>query len=218
MLLISNNFLYNIDKATKGAMNMEKQVIISLSREFGSGGHEIAKRIAEDLGIRFYDRSMLDEIADEMDIKVEVLEKYDEKPRNLILTRRVGNHTNSMEEILAEMQFDFLRKKAEKGESFVIVGRCAETILKDYDCLISVFVTGEKKKKIERVMQKYNLNETEARAKMARHDRNRRKYHNRHSDYKWGDSRYYDVCINSSPLGIDGTTKALEHYINERRK
>lgn len=197
---------------------MEKQVIISVSREYGSGGHEIAEKIAEDMGLKFYDRSMLDEIADDMDIKVEVLEKYDEKPRNLIFTRRVGNHTNSMEEILAEMQFDFLKRKAEKGESFVIVGRCAETVLQDYDCLISIFVTGEKEKKLARIMEKYSLNEADAKAKIARHDRNRKKYHNRHSDYKWGDSRHYDVCINSSPLGIDGTTKALEHYINERLK
>ncbi len=197
---------------------METQVIISVSREFGSGGHEIAKKIAEDMGLKFYDRSMLDEIAEDMDIKVEVLEKYDEKPRNLIFTRRVGNHTNSMEEILAEMQFDFLKKKAEEGESFVIVGRCAETVLQDYDCLISIFITGEKKKKLARVRDIYNLNDTEARAKIARHDRNRKKYHNRHSDYKWGDSRHYDVCISSSPLGVDGTTKALEYYINERLK
>src|SRR5574344_476148 len=97
------------------------QTIISISREYGSAGHEIAAKIAEDMGFKLYDRSMLDAIANDMNIKVEVLEKYDEKPRNFMLSRRAGVHSNSMEEILAELQFDFIRKKAEEGESFVIV-------------------------------------------------------------------------------------------------
>ena len=106
---------------------MEKQVIISISREFGSGGHEIAEQIAKNLGFHFYDRSMLDDLAREKNLQIEDLEKYDEKPRNPFISRRVGGHTNSMEEIVAEMQFDYLREKADSGESFVIVGRCAET-------------------------------------------------------------------------------------------
>lgn len=197
---------------------MGQQFVISISREFGSAGHEIAEKIAKDLEIKFYDRSILDEIANHMNVKVELLEKYDEKPRNLILSRRVGKYTNSMEEILAETQFEFIRKKVEKGESFVIVGRCAETVLKDFDGLISIFISGDKQHKLERVMEKYNLNETDALAKMKRHDLKRKQYHNRHSDAKWGDSRYYDMCINSSPLGTEATIKVLENYIQERLK
>lgn len=195
---------------------MKKQMIISISREFGSGGHEIAENIARDLDLKFYDRGMLDEIAENMNVDVEVLQKYDEKPRNYMLSRRVGNHTNSMEEIIAEFQFDFIRKKAEEGESFVIVGRCAETVLKDFEELISIFITGERQHKIKRVMEHFNLPENKAIAKMLRHDRKRKQYHNRHSDAKWGDSRLYDLCINSSPLGIEGTIRVLENYIRER--
>lgn len=195
---------------------MKKQMIISISREFGSGGHEIAENIARDLDLKFYDRGMLDEIAENMNVDVEVLQKYDEKPRNYMLSRREGNHTNSMEEIIAEYQFDFIRKKAEEGESFVIVGRCAETVLKDFEELISIFITGERQHKIKRVMEHFNLPENKAIAKMLRHDRKRKQYHNRHSDAKWGDSRLYDLCINSSPLGIEGTIRVLENYIRER--
>ncbi len=195
---------------------MKKQLLISISREYGSAGHEIAEKIAEHLGLKIYDRCILDEIANEMDVKVELLEKYDEKPKNHILSRRVGAHTNSMEEILAEIQFDFIREKAESGESFVIVGRCSETVLQEHEGLISIFVTGEKQHKLERIMRKYNLNEKEALAKIDKHDKKRRRYHNRHSDNKWGDSRAYDVCINSSPLDVDGTVKILENYIQER--
>lgn len=195
---------------------MGKQTIISISREYGSGGHEIAEKVAAELGLQFYDRSMLDEIASKMDIKLEVLQKYDEKPRNFMLSRRVGNHTNSMEEIVAEIQFEFIKEKAQRGESFVIVGRCAETVLKEFDSLITIFVNGNQEKKLERVMKKYELNESGALAKMVRHDKTRKQYHNRHSEHKWGDSRFYDLCINSSHLGVDGTVRVLENYIQER--
>lgn len=197
---------------------MDKQVIISIGREYGSGGHAIAELIAQDLNIPLYDRNMLDAIAEEMDTNVKVLEKYDEKPINRILSRRVGNFSNSMEDNLAKMQFDFLRKKAANGESFVVVGRCSEIVLKDLDCLISIFVLGDKKQKLERVKEKYKLTEGEAALKMIRHDRKRKQYHNMYSEYKWGDSRGYDLCINSSLLGWKRTAKLLEEYINERVK
>ncbi len=197
---------------------MDKQTIISINRQFGSGGHEIAEKIAKDLGLKFYDRSMLDEIANEMDVKVEVLEKFDERPRKLILTRRVAGYSNSMEEILADIQFDFIRSKAEKGESFVIVGRCSDMVLAEYENLITIFVSGDKECKKKRVMRKYNLNEAEAISKMTRHDKSRKSYHNRHCDTKWGEAKYYDLCINSSPLDVEGTVKVLESYIEERRR
>ena len=195
---------------------MGNQTIVSISREYGSGGHEIGRKIAQALGMKFYDRSLLDEIATEKNMDVSVLQKYDEQPRNVILSRRVGNHTNSPEEIIAEFQFDFIKKKADEGESFVIVGRCAETVLKDFEGLISIFITGSRRQKINRVREHFQISEREAILKMARHDRKRKQYHNRYSDAKWGDSRLYDLCMNSSPLGIDGTVRVLENYIYER--
>ena len=195
---------------------MAKQTIIAISREFGSEGHEIARIIAEDLGLKLYDRSMLDEMADNMGIKVEVLEKHDEKPRNFFLTRTVGKYTNSMEEIVADMQFDFIKEKAESGESFVIVGRCADSVLRGMEGLITIFVIGTKEAKVKHVMDKFDLSESEALIKMARNDKKRSQYHNRHSDGRWGDSRFYDLCINSSLLGVQGTVKILEDYIHAR--
>ena len=192
------------------------QTIISVSREFGSAGHVIAERIAKDHGLNFYDRHILDEIATENNMKVEVLEKYDEKPRNAFLSRRVGAFSNSMEEILAEMQFDYIRKKAESGESFVIVGRCAETVLNGHSGLISIFIVGDELAKIKRIMEVYKISESDAIAKIRRHDKKRKQYHNRHSSFRWGDSRNYDLCINSSKLGLDQTADALEDYIRAR--
>lgn len=194
---------------------MKEQIIISISREFGSGGREIAEKIAKDMELALYDRNILEDIAKEKNMDPENFQDVDEKPRNKLLTRRVKGHTNSMEENLALMQFEYLRKKADSGESFVVVGRCSETVLKDREGLVAIFVTGQKETKIQRTMKKFNLSREEAIVKNERHDRTRRRYHNHYSDFKWGDSRNYDVCINSSRLGIDGTAEVLEAYIQK---
>lgn len=195
---------------------MGKQLIITVGREFGSGGHEIAMKLAERLGLKFYDRRMLDELAKAKNISIEYLEKYDEKPRKWFGSRTVRSYSNSMEEIIAEMQFDYIAEKADSGESFVIVGRCAESVLKDREGVISIFILGHKKEKTERVMERYQLSEMEAQIKMKRHDKTRKSYHNRHSEGKWGDSRTYDLCVNSSCLGVDKTVDLLEQYVKER--
>lgn len=193
---------------------MGNQIIISISREYGSEGHAIAKQIAKDLGLPFYDRNMLDEIAKEKGFDPAVFAGVDEKPRNKLLSRRVNGYSNATEDNLAQMQFEFLRKKAASSESFVVLGRCSETILKEYDSLVSIFVTGNKDCKLKHVMEKFSLSETAAAAKITKHDAYRRRYHNHYSDFKWGDSRNYDVCINSSRIGIERTAELLEEFIN----
>lgn len=192
---------------------MDKQVIISISREYGSGGHVIAEKIAKDLGVSLYDRNILDEIAKEKETSVEQLEHLDEKPRNPLLSRRVRGFSNSMEENLAEMQFEYLENKADSGESFVVLGRCSETVLKDREGLVSIFIVGDREVKTAHVMEKFSLSKEEADVKIFRHDRLRRQYHNRYSDFKWGDARKYDICINSSRLGLERTAEILEDYV-----
>lgn len=195
---------------------MNRQIIITVGREFGSGGHEIARQLAEQLNLHFYDRTMLDEIAKATNVEVEFLEKYDEKPRKLFGSRRVGAYSNSMEEIIAEMQFENLRERAASGESFVVVGRCAESVLKDVKGLITIFILGDMKEKVKRIQERYQLDEQEALSKLRRHDKKRKQYHNYHSEGKWGDSRTYDICINSSRLGIEKTVELIKRYVEER--
>lgn len=197
---------------------MEDQLIISINREFGSGGHAIAEQIAKDLDLPVYDRNMLDHIAEEKGIKAEHYEGFDEKPRIPLISRTVRGHSNSVEEHLAELQFEYLKKKADSGESFVVVGRCSETVLQDNENLISIFVLADRNCKVERVCEKYHLSVGEAVSKMNRHDRHRKYYHNSYSPYRWGDSRGYDLCINSSRLGLEGTVAMLEHYIRTRHE
>ena len=195
---------------------MEKQMIISIGREYGSGGHKIAEELARRFSLPYYDRNLLDEIAREKEIKEHKLHQYDERPRNLLLSRTVRGYSNSPEEVIARLQFDFLKKKADKGESFVVVGRCSEDILKEYDALISFFVMADMETKLERVQETRHVSREEAESIIRRHDKKRKSYHNYYCQTKWGDARNYDMTMNCSKLGLEKTTDIFENYIRAR--
>lgn len=195
---------------------MSKQVILSVGREFGSGGHFIGEGLAKRFSLDFYDNNLLEHIAEEENVSGEPLKKYDERPRNWLLSRTVRGYSNSMQENVANMQFDYLKNLAKEGKSFVIVGRCAESILKGCDGLISIFVLGDWETKRERIMRLYKLSQEDAEHMMSRKDWERKSYHNYYCKGKWGDSRNYDLSINSSRLGIEGTVDILEAYIRAR--
>ena len=197
---------------------MKKQLIISVGREFGSGGHVIAETLAKRFDLPLYDSNILESIAQERNVDAKTLHRYDEVPRNILFSRRVREYSTSAEENIAQMQFEYLKKKADEGESFIVVGRCAETVLGDRPNVISLFVLGDSEVKCKRVMEIYDLSERDAQFKMERHDKYRKQYHNYYWKDKWGDSRAYDLCINSSRLGFDETVNELEDYINRRRK
>lgn len=194
---------------------MNNQLIVSISREYASGGRVIAQALAKRLGIGYYDRNLLDEIAAERLGDASKLKKFDEVPKRFF-TRTVRGMSSSAEEHVAQIQFEYLQKKAESGEAFVIVGRCAEEVLSEYPGLVKIFVLADEDKKIERVCQLRDVNVDEARGIMLRHDKKRKAYHNYYCDIKWGDSRGYDLCINSSRLGIEKTANFLEEYIRAR--
>ena len=190
------------------------QFIISVGREYGSGGHEIATILSEKFNVPLYDRNMLDQMAERNGIDSEDLHKHEEMKRQG-LTRTVRGHSSSVQDTIAKLQFDFIREKAESGESFVVVGRCAENVLRDNPALISLFIRGDEPVKTERICRLYKLNKIEAKAKMYRHDKKRKAYHNYYSKMKWGDSRGYDFCVNSSLMGVEATAEALYKMLSE---
>ena len=192
------------------------QIIISVGREFGSGGRVIAEALAERFQIPIYDRHLITEIAEKTGLTSDEVEKYNEVPKARLMSRRVRGFSNSIEDNIAEMQFEFIENKAASGESFVVVGRCSETKLKQYSGLISIFVLGDKSAKIARVMELYKMNENEAKSFIEKKDKKRKCYHNYHVGLHWGDSRLYDISINSTRLGIEGTIDYLEQYIKAR--
>ena len=117
---------------------MSKQVIISIGREFGSGGHYIAEKLAERLGIELLDKNLVERVAEEKGYSQEAIRQFDEKGTSILFSRNINGYTSSASENIAQAQFEVLRKDAAEGMSFVVVGRCAEDVLYDQPALISI--------------------------------------------------------------------------------
>lgn len=116
------------------------------------------------------------------------------------------------------MQFDFLKKQAESGQSFIAVGRCSEYVLREYKGLVKLFILADAEVKTQRIMKLHNMSHDAAADWIKKTDKQRKTYHNFYCPNKWGDSRYYDICMNSSKLGIEETVNFLANYIKLRIK
>ena len=194
---------------------MAKQFIISIGREYGSGGRVIAEHLAKTLNVKFYDKNIIEHIAQEKKLNLDQLKKYDEKARNIWLSRSVDGLSNSPVDTIAQMQFDFLKERAQAGESFVVLGRCASYILRDFDCMIKVFVTSDMHHKMERIASIEHLDPVMVEDMIIKNNKKRKAYHNFYSKEKWGDSRYYDLIISTSKIGIDGACDVVLDYVNK---
>lgn len=192
---------------------MEKQIIITVGRESGSGGHAIAKKVAELMGISCYDKKKLVEGTAKLSgLNRNYVKKLDEKPVGFPFSGRIGSYEESPESNVARKTFDYIRRIAESGESCVIVGRCADSVLAGNPNVLRVFVVGDADKKTKRIAKIQQISIEEAEAERKETDRFRRAYHNFYSDTKWGDSRAYDLIINSSRLGIQGTAEIIIQF------
>ena len=189
------------------------QLIVSIGRESGSGGLEIARTLAKRFDLPLYNKSILQTAAEAKGLNAKELEQYDERPRSLLFYRSVKGFSNAPEDGVAQMQFDLLRRHAAAGESFVVLGRCAEEVLADHECLVSIFVEADLDFRIRRTPLPGN----EALEFIHKKDRQRRIYHDQHCKGDWGDAQNYDLVINSARLGIPGTVDVLEHYIRARQ-
>ena len=189
------------------------QLIVSIGRESGSGGLEIARTLAKRFDLPLYDRSILHTAAEAKGLNAKELEQYDERPRSPLFYRSIKGFSNAPEDGVAQMQFDLLRRHAAAGESFVVLGRCAEEVLADYECLVSIFVEADLDFRIRRTPLPGN----EALEFIHKQDRQRRIYHDQHCKGDWGDAQSYDLVINSARLGVPGTVDVLEHYIRARQ-
>lgn len=189
------------------------QLIIAIGRESGSGGLEIARTLAERFGLPLYDKSILQSAAEARRVDARTLERYDERPRSPLFYRNIKGFSNAPEDGVAQMQFDLLRRHAEAGESFVVLGRCAEEVLADFEGLVSIFVEADPDFRIRRTPLPGN----EALEFIRKQDRQRRIYHDQHCKGDWGDAQSYDLVINSARLDIPGTVDVLEYYIRARQ-
>ncbi len=197
---------------------MNKQVIVTIGRESGSGGLEIARKLGEKLGITVYEKNIFKDIGEHFNIDTSELKNFDEQPRFMGLTRKVKGYSNSAEEQVVELQREFIKAKADEGKSFVILGRCGIKAVLDHPCtLIRIFVEADEKFKIGRVMADQGFhNETQAMRYMKWVDMRRRAYHDQFCTVKWGDRSSYDIVVKSNKLGIDGTVEWLAQYVRMR--
>lgn len=195
----------------------EKQIIVSISREYGSGGRKVAIDLAQRLGFPIYEKNIILEIAKAKGVDMSEWLDVEEKPKRGFLYKKVGNLSSDPHDLIHEMEFDFIKEKAASGESFVVMGRCSDWILREYPGLIKIFIRGDVEDKVVRLMHRLNESEEAARADIVKIDNLRRKYHNKNSGTKWGDSRYYDMCINTR-IGLDVATDVIEKYVREHIK
>ena len=200
-----------------------KKVIITIGRQFGSGGRTVGKKLAEQLGIAYYDKELINLASKESGICGEFFEKADEKNSGSLLKALAMGFTMNnaifqsndylSNESLFRIQSDVIRKVAAEG-SCVLVGRCADYILRDDPECIDVFISAGWKDRICRAMEYNHLEEKEAQEFLRKADKSRASYYNYYTDKIWGAAESYDLCINSSLYGIDRTVAFIRSFID----
>ena len=180
--------------------------IITISREFGSGGRFIGEEVAKKLGIAYYDKNIISQIAEKSGLSPEYIQENAElSPKKGLFAYALAGRDitgRSVEDMVYEAQRKVILELAEK-ESCVIIGRNADYILKDRDDILNVFIHGDMPEKIQRISQLYRVTEQEAVKMMADTDKRRMTNYNFYTDQKWGKASNYTLCLNSSQLGYD---------------
>ena len=180
--------------------------IITISREFGSGGRFIGEEVAKKLGIAYYDKNIIGQIAEKSGLSPEYIQENAElSPKKGLFAYAFSGRDitgKSVEDMVYEAQRNIILELAEK-EPCVIIGRNADYILKDRDDVLNVFIHGDMPEKIKRITGLYNVKEKEAVKMLADTDKRRRTNYNFYTDQKWGKASNYTLCLNSSQLGYD---------------
>lgn len=180
--------------------------IITISREFGSGGRFIGEEVAKKLGIAYYDKNVINEIAEKSGLSPEYIQENAElSPKKGLFAYAFSGRDitgKSVEDMVYEAQRNIILELAEK-EPCVIIGRNADYILKDRDDVLNVFIYGDMPEKIKRITGLHNVEEKEAVKMMTDTDKRRRTNYNFYTDQNWGKASNYTLCLNSSQLGYD---------------
>lgn len=199
----------------------KNHIIINIGRQIGSGGHIIARQLASDFNCKFYDKELLQLAARESGFNKKFFEQNDEQCgffRSIfhIHAPHVGDNSfyadSISQESLFKWQSDAIKKAAEEG-SCVFVGRCADYVLRDMKDTINIFITADLEERIQLVCQRSGCDTDTARKLIAHGESKRASYYNFYTGKKWGHSESYDLCVNSSRLGIDATANLLRDFI-----
>ena len=203
---------------------MNKQVIICVGRQLGSGGHDIARMLALDFNAKYYDRELMNLAAKESGFSEKFFEQNDEQRgifRSLfhLHAPHIGDNNlynnDFSQESLFKFQSDAIKKAADEG-SCVFVGRCADYVLRDRSNVVSVFITASLEFRIQQVMTKEHLDHAAARRFIEQRETTRASYYNYYTGKKWGSAESYDLCIDASILGLQATERLIADFIRKR--
>lgn len=191
---------------------MKKKIIITIGRQFGSGGLAVAKQLGQKLGIPVYDNELITKAAQDSGFSAELFVRNDEKKSLFSLSRLFGESESYMsEDGLFQMQCETIRKIAEQG-SAIIVGRCSDYVLREMGCTLDVFLTAPMESRIARVMERAGVDMDKAVEIIEKKDKGRAEYYNYYTFGNWGVAATYDLCIDSSLLGIEGTADFIIEF------
>ena len=205
-------------------MENNKPIIICVGRQLGSGGHDIARMLAMDFNAKYYDRELLNLAAKESGFSEKFFEQNDEKKgflRNLLnvqathLSGASLYKSNFSQESLFQFQSDAIRKAAEEG-SCVFVGRCADYVLRDMPNVVSVFITASMRSRIDKLLAQRSVTPHQAKRYILDAEEKRASYYNYYTGKKWGAAESYDLCVDSSLLGLVETEKLIAEFIRKR--
>lgn len=197
---------------------MKDNLVIAISREYGSGGREVGERLASKLGIAYYDKELINRIVQKSGLCDDVVEAHDEKLINrfLFTPNRFLTGSDLDQPIATQIhkaEIETIRSAADEGPC-VIVGRSADSILSTYPGLVSIFISAPMSDRIARVMRRNDLNEADAKARIAKTDKDRAYYYRYFTDKKWGEASNYDLCINGGKLPvIDDAVEVIAAYL-----
>lgn len=204
---------------------MESNFVITVGRQFGSCGKEIGHALAKRFGITFYDKELIALASKESGLCQEFFEKADEKNSGNLLQAFAAGFTFGpfqyndflSNDKLFQIQSDVIRKVADE-HSCVIVGRCADYILRDNKRCINIFIHADMEKRVKTVMERQSIPEQEARELVRKMDKTRPNYYNFYSDKEWGVASSYHLSVDSSLLGVDGTVDFIEQFVKKALK
>lgn len=193
---------------------MEKRLVVTIGRQFGSRGRAVGEKLAQKLGIAVYGREELMEIARGTEDYEEVREFYEEEPVNsLLYAIAMYNFENGVGNVPFRRIREFCKEK-----SCVIIGRCGNTIFRDDEDAVSVFIHARDEVRIKRIMELEGLNEAKAKKFMQEEDDRRASFHKYYAQQEWGRAKDYEISLDSGVLGIDGTADVLLDYLRRRGK
>lgn len=202
---------------------MQNNKVITIGRQFGSGGFDVGKQLAEELGYEFYDKEILTHAAEQSGIHIDILKRNDEKRTSSLLytlatgASYYGSHISSGTEHtigtqLYIAQVNAIKSLAAKGNC-VMVGRCADFFLDGLCDLTSVFISASDEFRIDRVKRQYSITDKNAADMIKKIDRSRASFYNSTTGRKWGDAKVYDLCLSTSKVGIDGAVKLIKTFL-----